>query len=194
MINDPAASTAARSTGSPTMTLQPAEDGGADPQADRERRVFLVFNALGTPTQTAVQKYHNAKKVPQTCSSPPAPASGTTRRIPLDHGLSAELPRRGPDFREIHPEDQAGRQGRVFYANDDFGKDYLAGLKEIFGDKSSSIIVAEEKLRDHRALDRFPYRQLKGTGADVFCQQSLREIARRRSRRWPNWNGSRCTS
>ncbi len=66
------------------------DDGYSPPKTVEQIRkliesdeAFLVFNALGTPTQTAVQKYQNTKKVPQLFvgSSPPAPASGTTRRI-----------------------------------------------------------------------------------------------------------------
>ena len=63
------------------------DDGYSPPKTVEQVRkliesdeVFLVFNALGTPTQTAVQKYQNGKKV-RSCSSPPAPASGTIRRI-----------------------------------------------------------------------------------------------------------------
>jgi len=76
-------------------------------------------------------------------------------------GFSAELPRRGPDFREIHPETKPDAKVAVFYANDDFGKDYLAGLRNLRR-QSSSIIVAEESYEGHRALDRFPYRQAEG--------------------------------
>ena len=93
------------------------DDGYSPPKTVEQVRkliesdeVFLVFNALGTPTQTAVQKYHNAKKVPR---SPRHRRQQVERPkgLSLDHGLPAELPRRSPDLCEVHPEEQARRQG-----------------------------------------------------------------------------------
>jgi branched-chain amino acid transport system substrate-binding protein len=72
------------------------DDGYSPPKAVEQVRklvesdeVLLVFNALGTPSNTAIQKHLTAKKVPN-CSSPPAPPSGTIRRI--FHGRSDGSP------------------------------------------------------------------------------------------------------
>src|SRR5258705_25033 len=65
----------------------------------------------------------------------------------------------------------------VFYANDDFGKDYVAGLKEVFGDKSSSIIVAEESYETTEHSIDSHIVKLKGTGADVFVNISTPKLA-----------------
>jgi branched-chain amino acid transport system substrate-binding protein len=65
----------------------------------------------------------------------------------------------------------------VFYANDDFGKDYLARLKEIFGDKASSIIVANESYETTEPSIDSHIVKLKGTGADVFVNISTPKFA-----------------
>ncbi len=65
----------------------------------------------------------------------------------------------------------------VFYANDDFGKDYVVGLKDVFGDKSSSIIVAEESYETSEpSIDSYIVK-LKGTGANVFVNISTPKFA-----------------
>src|SRR5882757_8293430 len=73
----------------------------------------------------------------------------------------------------------------VFYANDDFGKVYLAGLKEIFGDKTSSILIAEESYETTEPSIDSHIVKLKGAGADVlvnistpkFAAQSIKKMA-----------------
>src|SRR6202166_484263 len=65
----------------------------------------------------------------------------------------------------------------VFYANDDFGKDYVAGLKEVFGDKASSIIIAEESYETTEPSIDSHIVKLKGTGADVFVNISTPKFA-----------------
>jgi branched-chain amino acid transport system substrate-binding protein len=73
----------------------------------------------------------------------------------------------------------------VFYQNDDFGKDYLAGLKDVFGDKASSIIVAEESYETTEPSIDSHIVKLKGTGADVlvnistpkFAAQTIKKLA-----------------
>ena len=65
----------------------------------------------------------------------------------------------------------------MFYQNDDFGKDYVAGLKEIFGDKASSLIIAEESYETTEPSIDNHIVKLKGTGADVFVNISTPKFA-----------------
>ncbi len=57
----------------------------------------------------------------------------------------------------------------MLYQNDDFGKDYMVGLRQGLGDKADSMIVAVEKLRDHRPDGRFPDRCRFREAAPTFC-------------------------
>ena len=64
--------------------------------------VLLTFQIIGTPSNAAVQKYLNAKKVPQLLAATGA-SRFTDPKNALDHGVQPELPVRRPDLREIHP-------------------------------------------------------------------------------------------
>jgi ABC-type branched-subunit amino acid transport system substrate-binding protein len=65
----------------------------------------------------------------------------------------------------------------IFYANDDFGKDYVAGIKDVFGDKASKLIVAEESYETSEPSIDSHIVKLKGTGADVFVNISTPKFA-----------------
>ena len=88
--------------------------------------------------------------------------------ISLDHGLAAQLPERNPDLREIHPEEKPNAKIAVLYQNDDYGKDYLKGLKDGLGAKAASMIVAEESYETTEPTIDSHIVKLKSTGADVF--------------------------
>ena len=80
-----------------------------------------------------------------------------------------------------------------FYQNDDFGKDYLAGLKDVFGDKASKLIVAEESYETTEPSIDSHIVKLKDSGADVLRQHLDAEIrGAGHQESWPRSAGSRC--
>jgi branched-chain amino acid transport system substrate-binding protein len=160
------------------------DDGYSPPKTVEQVRkliesdeVFLIFNALGTPTQNAVQKYHNAKKVPQLFLATGASKWNDPKEYPWTMGFQPSYRVEARIFAKYILKTKADAKVAVFYANDDFGKDYLAGLKEIFGDKSSSIIVAEESYETTEPSIDSHIVKLKGTGADVFVNISTPKFA-----------------
>ena len=96
-------------------------------------QVAFLFNPLGTPTNTAIRKYCNQKKVPQLFVAT-GPTNGATTRNSLDHRLAAQLSDRGADLRQYILQEKPDAKIGLLYQNDDFGKDYLAGLKDVLGD------------------------------------------------------------
>jgi ABC-type branched-subunit amino acid transport system substrate-binding protein len=125
------------------------DDGYSPPKTVEQVRkliesdeVLLIFNALGTPTQTAVQKYHNAKKVPQLFLATGASKWNDPKDFPWTMGFQPSYRVEARIFAKYILKAKPDAKVAVFYANDDFGKDYVAGLKEIFGDKASNLIVA----------------------------------------------------
>ena len=74
--------------------------------------VLLVFNPLGTPPNTAIQKYLNTQEGAATVRRHRRHQVERSEGIPLDHGLAAQLPERVADLREVHSEEQTGRQDR----------------------------------------------------------------------------------
>ena len=160
------------------------DDGYSPPKTVEQVRkliesdeVFLVFNALGTPTQTAVQKYHNSKKVPQLFLATGASKWNDPKDFPWTMGFQPSYRVEARIFAKYILKAKPNAKVAVFYANDDFGKDYVAGLKEIFGDKSPSILIAEESYETTEPSIDSHIVKLKGTGADVFVNISTPKFA-----------------
>jgi branched-chain amino acid transport system substrate-binding protein len=160
------------------------DDGYSPPKTVEQVRkliesdeVLLVFNALGTPTQTAVQKYQNAKKVPQLFLATGASKWNDPKDFPWTMGFQPSYRVEARIFAKYIQKTKPGAKVAVFYANDDFGKDYVAGLKDVFGDKASSIIVAEESYETTEPSIDSHIVKLKGTGADVFVNISTPKFA-----------------
>src|SRR6516162_10399163 len=120
------------------------DDGYSPPKTVEQIRrlvesdeVFLVFNGLGTPTQSAVQKYHNAKKVPQLFLATGASKWNDPKDFPWTMGFWPSYRVEARIFAKYILKEKPNAKVAIFYANDDFGKDYLAGIKDIFGSKRS---------------------------------------------------------
>ena len=160
------------------------DDGYSPPKTVEQIRkliesdeVFLVFNALGTPTQTAVQKYHNAKKVPQLFVATGASKWNDPKDFPWTMGFQPSYRVEARIFAKYILKEKPNAKVAVFYANDDFGKDYVTGLKDIFGAKASSIIVAEESYETTEPSIDGHIVKLKGTGADTFVNIATPKFA-----------------
>jgi branched-chain amino acid transport system substrate-binding protein len=160
------------------------DDGYSPPKTVEQVRkliesdeVFLVFNALGTPTQSAVQKYQNTKKVPQLFLATGASKWNDPKDFPWTMGFQPSYRVEARIFAKYIMKNKPDAKVAVFYQNDDFGKDYVAGLKDIFGDKASSIIIAEESYETTEPSIDSHIVKLKGTGADVFVNITTPKFA-----------------
>jgi len=139
--------------------------------------VFLIFNALGTPTQTAVQKYQNVKKVPQLFVATGASKWNDPKQFPWTMGFQPSYRAEARIFAKYILQNKPDAKVGVLYQNDDFGKDYLAGLKDIFGEKASKLIVAEESYETSEPSIDSHIVRLKDSGADVFVNISTPKFA-----------------
>src|SRR5580692_4713614 len=160
------------------------DDGYSPPKTVEQVRkliesdeVLLVFNALGTPTQTAVQKYQNTKKVPQLFVATGASKWNDPKDFPWTMGFQPSYRVEARIFAKYILKTKPNAKVAVFYANDDFGKDYVAGLKDVFGDKASGLIVAEESYETTEPSIDSHIVKLKGTGADVLVNISTPKFA-----------------
>jgi branched-chain amino acid transport system substrate-binding protein len=160
------------------------DDGYSPPKTVEQTRklvesdeVLLIFNALGTPTQTAVQKYLNNKKIPQLFLATGASKWNDPKDFPWTMGFQPSYRVEARIFAKYILKNKPGAKVAVFYQNDDFGKDYVAGLKDVFGDKASSLIVAEESYETTEPSIDSHIVKLKGTGADVLVNISTPKFA-----------------
>src|ERR1700739_1022977 len=92
---------------------------------------FLVFNALGTRPRTAVKKYQNTRKVPQLFVATGASKWDDPKDFPWTMGFQPSYRVEARIFGKYILKAKPDAKVAIFYANDDFGKDYLVGLKEI---------------------------------------------------------------
>jgi ABC-type branched-subunit amino acid transport system substrate-binding protein len=139
--------------------------------------VFLIFNALGTPTQSAVQKYQNTKKVPQLFVATGASKWNDPKDFPWTMGFQPSYRVEARIFAKYILKNKPDAKVAVFYQNDDFGKDYVAGLKDVFGDQASKLIVAEESYETSEPSIDGHIVKLKGTGADTLVNISTPKFA-----------------
>ncbi len=168
------------------------DDSYSPPKAVEQARklvesdeVLLLFSPLGTPSNSAIQKYLNSKKVPQLFVATGATKFGDAEGLSLDHGLAAALPERRPHLREISHEGEAGRQDRGAVPERRFRQGLLKGLKDGLGDKAASMIVAEESYEISEPTIDSHIVKLKASGADVyfsmttpkFSAQSIKKVA-----------------
>ncbi|HKU37569.1 MAG TPA: ABC transporter substrate-binding protein [Polyangiales bacterium] len=105
-----------------------------------EENVLAVFQTLGTPSNTAIQKYLNTKGVPQLFVSSGATKWGDPKNYPWTIGFNPSYQVEAKTYGEYIRTNMPKAKIAVLYQNDDFGKDYLIGLRAGLGDKASQII------------------------------------------------------
>jgi ABC-type branched-subunit amino acid transport system substrate-binding protein len=139
--------------------------------------VLLIFQSLGTAQNAAVQKYLNDHKVPQLFV-----ATGVTRfsdpvNFPWTMSFNPNYQTEGRIYGRYilanHPDAKIG----ILYQNDDFGKDYVIGLKQILGAKAGSMIVAEASYEPADPTVDSQIVRLKTVGADIFYNVSTPKFA-----------------
>jgi branched-chain amino acid transport system substrate-binding protein len=145
-------------------------------------QVLLMFNQLGTPSNTAIHKYMNAKKVPQLFVATGASKWNDPKDYPWTMGwqpnYQAEAKIYALYILKTRPDAKIG----VLYQNDDYGKDYLKGFRDGLGDKVK-MIVAEASYEVTDATVDSQILQLQGSGADTlfdittpkFAAQAIRK-------------------
>jgi branched-chain amino acid transport system substrate-binding protein len=138
--------------------------------------VLLVFNALGTPTQTGVQKYHNSKKVPQLFLATGASKWNDPKNFPWTMGYQPSYRVEARIFAKYIMKEKPDAKIGIFYANDDFGKDYVAGFKDVLGDKYKATVVEESYETSEPTIDSHVLK-LRDAGVTVFVNIATPKFA-----------------
>ena len=123
--------------------------------------VLLTFQIVGTPSNAAVQKYLNAKKVPQLFAGTGASKFTDPKGFPWTIGFNPNYFVEGRIYGQYILKEYPNAKIGILYQNDDLGKDYLNGLKAGLGDKAEKMIVMDV-LRSGRSDDRFADPQDQG--------------------------------
>ncbi|MDU6746717.1 MAG: ABC transporter substrate-binding protein, partial [Bradyrhizobium sp.] len=160
------------------------DDAYSPPKAVEQARklvesdeVLLIFNSLGTPSNSAIQKYMNAKKVPQLFVATGATKWNDPSNFPWTMGWQPSYQAESRIYAKYLLKEKPGAKIAVLYQNDDYGKDYLKGLKDGLGAKAASMIVMEESYETTEPTIDSHIVKLKSTGADVFMNITTPKFA-----------------
>ena len=158
------------------------DDGYSPPKTVEQVRkliesdeVLLLFQTLGTPSNTAIQKYMNAKKVPQLFVATGATKWNDPKHFPWTIGWQPNYQSEGHIYAQYllktHPNGKVG----ILYQNDDYGKDYVKGLKD--GLNGKLPIISEQPYETTDPTVDSQMINLKASGADVFFNVTTPKFA-----------------
>ena len=133
-----------------------------------EDEVLLLFAPVGTPNNTAIHKYMNAKKVPHLFISSGAARWSDPKNFPWSMGWNPSYQVEGRIYGQHMVATKPNAKVAVLIQNDDFGKDYLKGLLEGLGDKAKTMVVAQTTYETTDPTIDSQMVTLKASGADTF--------------------------
>ena len=139
--------------------------------------VLFIFNSLGTPPNSAIHKYMNAKKVPQLFVATGATKWNDAKDFPWTMGWQPNYQSESRIYAKYLLKEKPDAKIAVLYQNDDYGKDYLKGLKDGLGAKAATMIVAEESYETTEPSIDNHIVKLRATGADVFMNITTPKFA-----------------
>ena len=174
------------------ITFISLDDGYSPPRTVQQTRrlveeegVAFMFQGLGTPTQSAVRQYLNAHKVPQLFLSTGADKWGDPEHFPWTMGFNPSYRTEAAIYGKYLLKEQPDARIAVLYQNDDFGKDYLIGLKNGLGADYDRMVVKEVSYETTDPTIDSQAITLQASGANVlltaatpkWAAQTIRKIA-----------------
>jgi len=168
------------------------DDGYSPPKTKEQYRklvesekVLAMFQSLGTPTNSAVHAYMNREKVPQLFVATGATKWGDPEHFPWTMGWQPNYQTEGRIYAAYIKKNLPDAKIAILYQNDDYGKDYVKGMKDGLGSLAAKMIVAEESYETTEPTIDSQIIKLKSSGADVFfnvttpkfAAQAIRKVA-----------------
>src|ERR1700739_607604 len=147
--------------------------------------VLLTFQIIGTPSNAAVQKYLNVKKVPQLFAATGASRFSDPKNFPWTLGFNPSYFVEGRIYGQYILKQYPNAKVGVLYKNNDLGRDYLNGIKSGLGDKAATMVVAEASYEVSDPTIDSQILKIKSAGADLFfsattpkqAAQAIKKIA-----------------
>ena len=138
--------------------------------------VLLIFNSLGTPSNTAIQKYMNQEKVPQLFVATGATKWNDPKESPWTMGWQPSYQTEAHIYARYVLQNKPDAKIAVLYQNDDYGKDYLKGLEEGLGAKANLIVAKQSYDVSEPTIDSEMV-NLQASGANVFVDIATPKFA-----------------
>jgi branched-chain amino acid transport system substrate-binding protein len=140
-------------------------------------QVLFIFQSLGTPSNTAIHKYMNGKKVPQLFVATGASKWNDPKNFPWTMGWQPNYHTEGLLYAKHILQTKPDAKIGILYQNDDYGKDYLKGMEDGLGAKAKSMIVAKVSYEVTDPTVDSQIVQLQASGANVFFQATTPKFA-----------------
>ena len=142
-----------------------------------QEEVLFVFQTLGTPTNSAIHKYMNDKKVPHLFVATGAAKWGDPENFPWTMGWQPDYQTEGAIYAQYILDNVDNPKIAVLYQNDDYGKDYLRGLRDGLGSEADKLIVAETSYEVTDPTVDSQIVTLKNSGANAFVNITTPKFA-----------------
>jgi branched-chain amino acid transport system substrate-binding protein len=166
------------------------DDGYSPPKTVEQVRrlvesdqVLLLFNVVGTPGNAAIQKYVNQKGIPHIFISSGASRWNDPAHFPWSMAWWPSFRTEARVYAKYIQQNHPGKTIGILYQNDDLGKDYLVGFREVFGAEASKRIVAEVSYELTDATVDSQIFQIKAAKPDIFLNISTPKFAAQAMRR-----------
>ncbi|MFO1134452.1 MAG: ABC transporter substrate-binding protein [Rhodoblastus sp.] len=158
------------------------DDAYSPPKAVEQARklvesdnVLLVFSPLGTPSNTAIQKYMNAQKVPHLFLATGATKWNDPKNFPWTMGWQPSYQAEGQIYAKYLLEKKPGAKVAILYQNDDYGKDYLKGFMDGLDGKIKPVITLTYEVADPTIDSQMT--RMQAAGADTFMNITTPKFA-----------------
>jgi branched-chain amino acid transport system substrate-binding protein len=146
-------------------------------------KVLLIFQPLGTPPNSAIHKYMNAKKVPQLFVATGATKWNDPKKFPWTMGWQPNYQTEGRIYAEHILKTKPNAKVAILYQNDDYGKDYLEGFMAGLGAKNKGMVVKSVSYEVTDPTVDSQMAQLQASGADTFFNITTPRFAAQAIRR-----------
>ncbi|MBS0562802.1 MAG: ABC transporter substrate-binding protein, partial [Proteobacteria bacterium] len=160
------------------------DDGYSPPKTVEQVRrlieqdqVACLFNTLGTPTNSAIQRYVNQKKVPHLFVSTGADKWGDYQHFPWTIGYQPSYRTEAQIYTKYLLQQNPNAKLAILYQNDDFGKDYPAGVRDVLGDKWGKVVVQESTYEVTDPTLDSQLNTMKASGADALLTAATPKFA-----------------
>jgi branched-chain amino acid transport system substrate-binding protein len=140
-------------------------------------QVALLFQTLGTPTNTAIHKYMNQQKVPHIFVATGATKWNDAKNYPWTMGFQPNYQTEGHIYAQYVLKNVKDPKIGILFQNDDYGKDYVKGLKDGLGEAAKKLIVLEQSYEVTDPTIDSQIVNLKNSGANVFYNVTIPKFA-----------------
>ncbi len=149
-----------------------------------EDKVDFLFHTLGTPTNSSIERYCNQRKVPQLFVATGADKWGDYKQYPWTIGWQPSYRTEAQIYTKYMLQQNPNAKLAILYQNDDFGKDYPAGVRDILGKDWDKHVIKSITYEVTDATVDSQISELQSSGADTlmvvatpkFAAQAIRKV------------------